>query len=131
MLRKQYHFRTIQGDLLAWDVHRLIRLSRSFTSMPVPLKDFSELDENWWYQDRTVMPTPRDLAEHMALVQQADLAYPVLLCADGRLMDGMHRLIKALLEDQTHVQTIKFPVTPEPDYINCPADDLPYPDEEI
>jgi hypothetical protein len=67
----------------------------------------------------------------MALVQQADLAYPVLLCAEGRLMDGMHRLVKALLEQRECVQAVRFPVTPKPDDINVAADDLPYPDEDL
>ncbi|QRZ13300.1 GNAT family N-acetyltransferase [Paracoccus methylovorus] len=131
MLRKQYHFRTIQGDLHAWDVHRLIRLSKHLTPKLVRLEDIAELDENWWYEGQENLPTPRALAAHMALVQQTDLAYPILLCADGRLMDGMHRLVKALLDDRTHIQAIRFPVTPEADYINVSADDLPYPDEEV
>ena len=131
MLRKQYHFRTIGADLLAWDIHRLIRLSKSFPPKPVRIADIPELDENWWYQDPQAVPTPRELAVHMALVQQTDLAYPILLSSDDRLMDGMHRLVKALLEKRTHVQTVRFPVTPAPDYINVSADELPYPDEEV
>lgn len=91
----------------------------------------TELDESWWYKDTTELPTPRSIAEHMSLVQQADLAYPILLCADGRLMDGMHRVVKALLQQQTHIQAICFPVTPEPDYINVDADELSYLDEDI
>lgn len=131
MLRKQYHFRTLHGDLHAWDIHRLIRLSRPLAAAPVPLKDIAELDENWWYGYPADTPSPRSLATHMALVQQVDLTYPILLCADGRLMDGMHRLVKALLEDRPEIQAIRFPVTPKADFINISADDLPYPDEEI
>ena len=67
----------------------------------------------------------------MTLVRDADLAYPILLCAEGRLMDGMHRLVKALLEGRTEIQAIKFPVTPKSDYINVPEDELPYPDEAV
>lgn len=131
MLRKQYHFRKIDGDLHAWDIHRLIRLSKSLIPVPVRLNEISELDENWWYDGHADMPTPRALAGHMALVRQADLAHPILLCADGRLMDGMHRLVKALLEKRTHVEAIRFPVMPEADYINVSVDDLPYLDEEV
>jgi len=131
MLRKQYHFRTIGAKLYAWDIHRLIRLSKPLTPLSVRVDDIPELDENWWYETSADVPTPRALAAHMALVQQADLAFPILLCADGRLMDGMHRLVKALLERREHIQAIRFPVTPEPDYMNRSADDLPYPDEEI
>ena len=131
MLRKQYHFRTIQGDLYAWDIHRLIRLSKQILPISVCLEDISELDENWWYGNGDAVPSPRALAAHMALVRDADLAYPILLCAEGRLMDGMHRLVKALLEGRTEIQAIKFPVTPEADYINVPEDQLPYFDEAI
>lgn len=131
MLRKQYHFRRINGKLHAWDVHRLIRLSQTLPAMPVLLENIPELDENWWYEHEEVSPTPRAIAAHMKLVQAADLAYPILLCADGRLMDGMHRLVKALLEKRTHIVAIRFPDTPHADYIDVPAEDLPYPDEEI
>ncbi|WP_295047452.1 hypothetical protein [uncultured Paracoccus sp.] len=131
MLRKQYHFRIVGGELCAWDIHRLIRLSRHIPPTPVRLDDIPELDENWWYEDQTAVPTPRELAGHMALVQQADLSFPILLCADGRLMDGMHRLVKAVLEQRAFVPAIRFPATPAPDYVNVPADDLPYPDEDV
>jgi hypothetical protein len=131
MLRKQYHFRKVGTDLLAWDVHRLIRLSKSLECALVPLANICELDENWWYDTSTSIPTPRALSAHMALVHEADLAFPILLCAEGRLMDGMHRVVKALLEQRANIQSVRFPVTPEPDFINVSADELPYPDEEV
>lgn len=131
MLRKQYHFRKLQGDLYAWDVHRLIRLSKPLFPVTVRLEDISELNENWWYENPEAIPTPRSLAAHMALVRDADLAFPILLCAEGRLMDGMHRSVKALLEGRTEILAVKFPVTPEADYINVPEDELPYPDEAV
>lgn len=131
MLRKQYHFRRIQGDLYAWDIHRLIRLSKTISPTQVPLDDIPELDQNWWYADQVHLPTPRALAAHMTLVQHADLSFPILISADGGLMDGMHRLVKAMMEQRTSILAVRFPVMPEADYINISADDLPYPDEEV
>ena len=90
-----------------------------------------ELDENWWYQGEGDVPTPRSLADHMALVQATDLKHPVILCSDGRLMDGMHRLVKALLEKRETILAVKFERTPEPDYINPAPDSLSYGDEEL
>jgi len=127
MLRKQYHFRKIGGDLYAWDVHRLIRLSASLASVPVWVADIPELDENWWYETASEVPTPRALAGHMQLVQQADLAYPILLCAEGRLMDGMHRLVRAVMEKRDHVQAIRFPQTPRPTTSTCRPMTCPIP----
>lgn len=130
-MRRQYHFRRIGGDLCAWDLHRLIRLSRGIAPEELALEAFAELDQNWWYGEAAEPPTPRALAGHMALVQQADLRFPVLIAADGGLIDGMHRLVRALLEGQSRVQAIRLPALPEPDYINIPPEALPYPDEEI
>lgn len=131
MLRKQYHFRKIGDDLHAWDVHRLIRLSRAHPVEDRPLEAFAELDQNWWFDQPGQLPSPRALAGHMALVAQADPGFPVLLCAEGRLMDGMHRLVKALLEGRKSVPAIRFAVTPPPDFLNPDPEALPYPDEAV
>ena len=56
----------------------------------------------------------------------ADLRYPIILCADGKIMDGMHRTLKALLANDQNVLAKKFPITPAPDYVDVYPDDLPY-----
>ncbi len=130
-MRTQYHSRLVGTDRHIWNVHRLVRLSKGIDPILVSLSDIAELDENWWYQEPGMMPTPRSFAEHLVLVRETDLKHPILLCADGRLMDGMHRVVKALVEGRTHIQAIRLPVTPKPDHINVSLDDLPYPDEDI
>lgn len=57
------------------------------------------------------------MAEHARRIFDADLAYPVILCAEGRLMDGGHRLAKAWMEGREEIAAVRFPVTPEPDEI--------------
>ncbi len=131
ILRKQYHFRRVGPDLLIWDIHRLIRLAAPLEPEMVAVGAIAELDENWWYAETDALPTPRGLAAHMALALEADPAYPVLLSPDGRLLDGMHRLVRALVENRTEIAAIRFPTLPAPDYINRDPDSLPYPDEEI
>ena len=59
---------------------------------------------------------------------EADLRYPIILSADGRVMDGMHRVAKAYLEGRETIQAVQFEVDPRPDYIGVEADDLPYDD---
>jgi hypothetical protein len=130
-MRRQYHSRLVGSDTHVWDVHKLIRATRGLRVFDVPVCDIGEIDENWWYQDPGALPTPRSLAHHMRLVRQTDPAHPVILCAEGRLMDGMHRVVGALMENREHVRAVRFPVTPTPDFVNVSLDDLPYPDEEI
>jgi hypothetical protein len=72
--------------------------------------------------------TCRDVVEHARLILDCDLAYPVILSSDGRVMDGMHRISKALLEGLNDIEAVRFIHDPEPDYIGVQPDDLPYSD---
>jgi len=40
-------------------------------------------------------------------------------------MDGMHRVVRALLRGEQTIAAVAFEVTPGPDYRNCQPDDLP------
>ena len=130
-MRKQYHTRTVGFDTHTWDVHRLVRLAKNQTSVAIPLESISELDENWWFQSERDHPTPRSLAKHMALVRDTDLQYPIILCEKGRLMDGMHRVVKAFLENKHTILAVRLAPMPEPDFINVDVEELDYPDEEV
>lgn len=60
--------------------------------------------------------------------KSADLTYPIILSSDGRVMDGMHRVARALLEGETSIRAVQFRQDPPPDHRNCRPDDLPYPE---
>ncbi|WP_111859424.1 hypothetical protein [Acinetobacter sp. CFCC 10889] len=126
-MRKQYHFRQVGEDTYIWDVHRLVELSQNFATIEIALTEIQELNESYWFPD--THPTTQEIIDHIQLVQDADLKYPIIVCADGRVMDGMHRIAKAKLQDQLTLQAVKFEVTPQPDFINVDADDLDYDDE--
>lgn len=130
-MRTQYHARKVGPDMHIWDVHRLVRASEPLEVIRLPLTEIAELDENWWYDDPANVPTPRSFVQHMTLVRACDLAYPILLCTEGRLMDGMHRAVKALLAQNTYILARRFPQTPAPDHINVPLAELPYHDQDI
>ncbi|WP_353472461.1 hypothetical protein PVT71_00085 [Salipiger sp. H15] len=131
MMRKQYHSRRVGADRHSWDVHRLVRLSRGLPVETIAVSDIAEIDELWWYQPGDGAPTPRSIAEHMRLVDETDLRWPILLCAEGRLMDGMHRVVKAMKEGRSEIRAVRFRPTPEPDFVNVDVNTLPYPDEEV
>ena len=56
-----------------------------------------------------------DVADHVRLVQTVDPSYPIILATDGRVMDGMHRVVRALLEGRSTIAAVRFEVQPEPD----------------
>jgi hypothetical protein len=124
-MRKQYNFWPGDDGLDAWDVDRLIALSADLPVVTVPLSDFAELDTDYWFKDGQ-RPTVRTVVEHASLMREADLSYPVILAADGRVMDGMHRIAKALMLGRGAIDAVRFPVTPEPDYRGVRPEQLPY-----
>ena len=126
MLRKQYFFRQSAQGLLAWDVDRLIELSAQFPRRRVALSQIRELDEPWSGFDDA--PTWRSLVAHVRLMDDADLGFPIILAADGRVMDGMHRVARALRLGLRDIEAVQFSEDPPPDHVGRGPADLPYPD---
>lgn len=126
-MRKQYHFRKVDHDIHIWDVDHLVLLTQNLNIKQITLSEIQELNEAYWYPD--THPCTLDIIEHMQLILAADLSYPIILCAQGRLMDGMHRVAKAKLLGQHHISAVQFDKTPQADFMNVHEDDLIYDDE--
>lgn len=56
-----------------------------------------------------------ELVGHMKSVMAADLSYPIIFGQDGRLMDGAHRVMKALLLGKPTIRAVRFENDPPPD----------------
>ena len=123
-MRKQYYFRESPQGLLAWDVDRLVLLTRNFPIRRVPLTQIRELDEPVFGEGESL--TWRSLVAHAQLLDAAELTYPIILAADGAVMDGRHRVAKALREGRSSIDAVQFPEDPPPDYVGCRPDELPY-----
>jgi hypothetical protein len=127
-VRKQYHFWPAEsgGGFDAWDVDRLIELSGGLPVETVPLDAIGDLDTGYWFEGSAEMPTVRKVVEHARLILEADLTYPIILGPDGRVMDGMHRVARALMEGRAEIDAVRFSSPLEPDYRSCQPHDLPY-----
>ena len=68
------------------------------------------------------------MLDHFRLTEECDLAHPIILDARGRVMDGMHRVCRALREGRETIDAVRFDQDPEPDYIGREPNTLPYPD---
>jgi hypothetical protein len=123
-MRKQYYFRQSPRGLLAWDVDRLVHLARDFPVRAVPLAQIRELDAPVTGDDEA--PTWRALVAHLELLDAADLSYPIILAADGSVMDGRHRAAKALRDGRSTIDVVQFAEDPPPDYVGKRPDELPY-----
>jgi hypothetical protein len=90
-----------------WTVSRLIEHAKGLPIFDIPVaaihigaKVFSDVR------------TARELAEHVKRVQETDLEYPVLMDPDGFIMDGWHRVTKALVEGRATIKAVRFESLP-------------------
>ena len=113
------HSRLVPEGRAVWLTERLWQLSRDLPVRNIAIADIPELDQDCWFGTAYV-PTCREVAYHARRIWDADLSHPIILSADGGLMDGGHRLCKALLQGLTTVQAVQFEIDPEPDYIVPP-----------
>ncbi len=124
-LHQQYHFRKSERGLLAWDVLKLIEITKDFEVIQVPLSDIKELEETYWF-GLGAPPLTKDIAQHAKQIYEADTSYPIILCPEGRVMDGMHRVCKTYLASGTTISAVRLVVLHEPDYVGKEPHELPY-----
>ena len=85
----------------------MLELSKELPVMEVPLNHLNV----WHSYDKLTL---RDMVMHMKAVNAADLNYPIIIDEDGELMDGRHRLMKAMLNGVDTVKVVKFEENPSP-----------------
>lgn len=109
-----------KGDLVhVWDVERLWLLADSLEAKSLPIETISGIDQDGWFS--LEKPTLRNVAKHAKKIMQADLNYPIILNVDGSIMDGAHRVAKALCLGHSQIRAVQFAVTPEADDTCSPA----------
>lgn len=111
--RSKFEGHTFSNGTHIWSVSRLIELSAHLVPEEVLVDSFGELDSSTWWEDD--YPTVREVVEHTRRILAADLNYPIIVSAEGMVMDGCHRLAKALLEGRSTIKQVQFAVTPPPD----------------
>jgi len=122
---KQYHFWPGSQGRDAWDVDRLIELASGLPVELVPLDSIGEIDSPYWF-DANHPATVRAVVEHARLIAKVDPRLPIILGPDGRVMDGMHRIARALLDGHKMIDAVRLPALPAPDFVDvqpatCPT----------
>ena len=104
------------GRRLIWQTKRLWKLADHLVPFDLDVSSVKELDQDCWF-GKDVSPTLRKVAYHCRKINNASFDFPIILNADGSLMDGGHRLCRALLEGKKTLKAVRFDETPEPDEI--------------
>ena len=89
------------SDGTKWTVSELIDKSKDLPVMRIPLLHLC-IDYKIKYN------TVRDFVSHMKMVLDANLKHPIILDKDGVIMDGRHRVAKALLKGRSYILARRF-----------------------
>ena len=109
------HSRIVPGGRAVWYTERLWECAAGLPVQTIAIADIPEFEQDCWFGTRP--PTCRAVAEHAKRIMNADLTFPIILSADGGLMDGGHRISKAWLSGMVELQAVRFVVDPEPDHL--------------
>lgn len=99
-------------DNKAWSVARLIKLTEDIDPIDVPVAILSRW--YWPWEDNFKLD---DFISHVKRVQESDLSIPILIAPDGSIVDGMHRICKAVLNGDTTIKAKYISKLPECDEI--------------
>lgn len=110
---RRFHAVGDETGVRVWYVDRLWQEAAELPSKPVALSTLDVLDREAWFSGRA--PTLGQVVAHLRRIQAADLAHPIILGADGRVMDGLHRVARVLVEGGSSIEAVRFDVDPAPD----------------
>jgi hypothetical protein len=119
--------RVLSDGRRVWHVTTLWAAADGLSSRSVPIAEIRELDEVCWFSDAWgKRPTCRAVAEHCRRVLDADATYPAILGPlddnPRAVLDGMHRIVRALLDGRGTIDAVVLPSMPEPDEMLKPTD---------
>ncbi len=106
----------------AWRIETIWRAALDLPVQQVPIDAIEEIDEDCWFDGRPA--TVRAVVDHARRIEDADLNVPVILASDGQVLDGMHRIAKAVLCGRTSVAAQRLTADPDPDWL-LPGKALP------
>ena len=96
----------------SWRISRLLKLVEDMESFEIPLKHLNI------YNLYPKIESTNDFINHVKRVNLADLKCPIILDEEGYVMDGRHRIAKAILKRKKKILAVRFNETPPCCYID-------------
>jgi len=94
-----------------WRTSTLLKHAEHLKVFDYDIRQIS-LDEPILWQSNNL----RDYVNHFKRTLFANMDYPIILRSDGYVMDGWHRIVRALGSDIYILPAKKFKIDPEPDF---------------
>ncbi len=111
------------GNTYSIDIDVIRKLARGKKPVAKKVRDLPAIKEDFWFELTGRKPTLEALAEEYSRTMNTDLSYPILILKGyfmpegittpsrgGCMLDGSHRIVKALLMGKTEIMAIEVPV---------------------
>ncbi len=110
-MKKHLNNQSFEAGDEVWKVARLFKLSEDLEPFDIPLKHLNIYN---------LQPTINTLTSFVGNIQRtldADLSYPIILDDEGYVMDGRHRIARAMLENKESIKAVRFDENPTCCYV--------------
>jgi len=101
-----------ESDGRVWVVTNLIAKAKGLVPFDLPLAAIYAGVNIW-----TPVGSALGIAHHMRRALDVDTSCPIILCAEGFIMDGWHRVLRALIDGKATIKAVRFEETPPYDYM--------------
>ena len=102
---------TYQDGDRVWLVTNLIEKAKGLVPFDLPIAAIYSGSQVW-----TPVSSAYGIAHHVRRALDVDTSYPVILCQEGFIMDGWHRVLRALIDKKPTIKAVRFDETPRWDY---------------
>ena len=103
---------TYSADGKVWTVTNLIARAKDLEPFDLPLAAIYSGTEVW-----TPVGSAYGIAHHVRRALDVNTSFPIIMCQQGFIMDGWHRVLRALIDGKTTIKAVRFAETPLHDYV--------------
>lgn len=107
---------TYQDGDKVWSVTNLVARTQGLVPFDLPLAAIYSGSEVW-----TPVGSAYGIAHHVRRALDVDTNHPIILDEMGFIMDGWHRVLRALIDGKATIKAVRFEKTPPHDYTKAAA----------
>ena len=90
-----------------WHTEKLWEATKDCPVIQIDMESLKHLYAVCWFDDN-FRPTLRNVVEHFVRMERVDPNYPIILDPQGQLVDGAHRVAKAMAMGQTRIRAVQM-----------------------
>lgn len=105
--------RYVEGNNV-WVVTNLIARAKDLVPFDLPLAAIYTGTQVW-----TPVGSAYEIAHHVRRALDVDTSHPIIMCQQGFIMDGWHRVLRALMDGKETIKAVRFAETPPHDYVKA------------